>query len=116
MIYQFLATGFEDIEALAPLDIIRRAGLDITTVSITDDKVGYSAHGVGVVADAILSEVDQTSADMLVLPGGLPGSTNLDECEPLRQAILKHHAEGKLLAAICAAPMVYGHLGILEGG
>ena len=54
MIYQFLATGFEDIEALAPLDIIRRAGLDITTVSITDDKVVYSAHGVGVVADALL--------------------------------------------------------------
>jgi 4-methyl-5(b-hydroxyethyl)-thiazole monophosphate biosynthesis len=115
MIYQFLATGFEDIEALAPLDIIRRAGLDITTVSITDDKVVYSAHGVGVVADATLSEVDLTGADMLVLPGGLPGSTNLDECEPLRQAILKHHAEGKPLAAICAAPMVYGHLGILKG-
>ena len=115
MIYQFLATGFEDIEALAPLDIIRRAGLDITTVSITDEKVVYSAHGVGVVADATLSEVDLAGADMLVLPGGLPGSTNLDECEPLRQAILKHHAEGKPLAAICAAPMVYGHLGILEG-
>ena len=115
MIYQFLATGFEDIEALAPLDIIRRAGLDITTVSITDDKVVYSAHGVGVLADAILSEVDLAGADMLVLPGGLPGSTNLDECEPLRQAILKHHAEGKPLAAICAAPMVSGHLGILQG-
>ena len=115
MIYQFLATGFEDIEALAPLDIIRRAGLDITTVSITDEKVVYSAHGVGVVADAILSEVDLAGADMLVLPGGLPGSTNLDECEPLRQSILKHHAEGKPLAAICAAPMVYGHLGILDG-
>lgn len=115
MIYQFLATGFEDIEALAPLDIIRRAGLDITTVSITGEKIVYSAHGVGVVADAILADVDLSGADMLVLPGGLPGSTNLDECEPLRQAILKHHAEGKPLAAICAAPMVYGHLGILEG-
>ena len=109
MIYQFLATGFEDIEALAPLDIIRRAGLEITTVSITGDKTVYSAHGVGVVADALLEEVDLSGADMLVLPGGLPGSTNLDKCEPLRQA------EGKPLAAICAAPMVYGHLGILEG-
>lgn len=115
MIYLFLATGFEDIEALAPLDIIRRAGLDITTVSITGEKIVYSAHGVGVVADALLADVDLNGADMLVLPGGLPGSTNLDECEPLRQAILKHHAEGKPLAAICAAPMVYGHMGILEG-
>ncbi len=115
MIYQFLATGFEDIEALAPLDIVRRAGLEVTTVSITGDKTVYSAHGVGVVADALLVDVDLTGADMLVLPGGLPGSTNLDECEPLRQAILKHHAEGKPLAAICAAPMVYGHLGILDG-
>lgn len=115
MIYQFLATGFEDIEALAPLDIIRRAGLEITTVSITGDKTVYSAHGVGVVADALLEEVDLAAADMLVLPGGLPGSTNLDECEPLRKAIMEHHAQGKALAAICAAPMVYGHLGILEG-
>lgn len=115
MIYQFLATGFEDIEALAPLDIVRRAGLDMATVSITGDKVVYSAHGVGVVADMLLDEIDAGSADMLVLPGGLPGSTNLDECEPLRRIILAHHAAGKPLAAICAAPMVYGHLGILEG-
>lgn len=115
MIYQFLATGFEDIEALAPLDIMRRAGLEVRTVSITDEKIVYSAHGVGVEADELLADIDFSVADMLVLPGGLPGSTNLDECEPLRQAILAHHAQGKPLAAICAAPMVYGHLGILEG-
>ena len=104
MVYVHLANGFEECEALAPLDIIRRAGLEITTVSITGDKTVYSAHGVGVVADTLLEEVDLSGADMLVLPGGLPGSTHLDECEPLRQAILKHHAEGKPLAAICAAP------------
>lgn len=115
MIYMFLATGFEDIEALAPLDIIRRAGLDITTVSITEERTVYSAHGVGVLADALLKETDLSDADMLVLPGGLPGSVNLDECEALRQAIVCHHAQGKPLAAICAAPMVYGHLGILKG-
>ncbi len=115
MIYLFLATGFEDIEALAPLDIVRRAGLEITTVSITGENVVYSAHGVGVVADALLENVDLADAAMIVLPGGLPGSTNLDACEPLRQAILAHHAQGKPLAAICAAPMVYGHLGILDG-
>lgn len=115
MIYLFLATGFEDIEAMAPLDIMRRAGLDVTTVSIMDEKTVLSAHGVGVVADALLADVDLTEAQMLVLPGGLPGSTNLDACEPLRRAILAHHAQGKPLAAICAAPMVYGHLGILDG-
>lgn len=115
MIYMFLATGFEDIEAMAPLDIVRRAGLDITTVSITGENIVVSAHGVGVVADALLEDVDLSAADMLVLPGGLPGSTHLDACEPLRQAILAHHAEGKPAAAICAAPMVYGHLGILDG-
>ena len=115
MIYQFLATGFEDIEALAPLDIIRRAGLEIKTVSITDEKTVYSAHGVGVVADAVLADVDLTDADMFVLPGGLPGSVHLDKCEPLRQAIMNHYKAGKPLAAICAAPMVYGRLGILKG-
>ena len=105
MIYLFLATGFEDIEALAPLDIIRRAGLEVTTVSITDEKTVFSAHGVGVVADVLLKDTELSDAEMLVLPGGLPGSTNLDACEPLRQAILSHHAQGKPLAAICAAPM-----------
>ena len=115
MIYEFLATGFEDIEALAPLDIIRRAGLEIKTVSITGEKIVYSAHGVGIEADALMEEVDLGAADMLLLPGGLSGSTNLDACAPLRQAILAHHVQGKPLAAICAAPMVYGHLGILQG-
>lgn len=115
MIYLFLATGFEDIEALAPLDIMRRAGLEVTTVSITGERTVVSAHGVGVVADALLEETDPAGAEMIVLPGGLPGSTNLDACEPLRLAILAHHSQGKPLAAICAAPMVYGHLGILDG-
>ncbi|MBO5964297.1 MAG: DJ-1/PfpI family protein, partial [Bacteroidaceae bacterium] len=73
MIYEFLATGFEDIEALAPLDIIRRAGLEIKTVSITGEKIVYSAHGVGIEADALMEEVDLGAADMLLLPGGLPG-------------------------------------------
>lgn len=115
MVYFFLATGFEDIEFVAPLDILRRAGIDAKSVSITGDRVVTSAHGVGVVADCLMEEVDMKAADMLVLPGGLPGSTNLDACIPLREAILAHHVAGKPLAAICAAPMVYGHLGILRG-
>lgn len=115
MIYSFLATGFEDIEALAVIDIIRRAGLELETVSITGDKVVTSAHGVGFVADRLMEEVDCSRAEMLILPGGMPGATNLDACEPLRKAILAHHAAGKMLAAICAAPLVYGHLGLLKG-
>ena len=115
MIYVFLATGFEDIEALAPIDILRRASLPVRTVSITGTHVVESAHGVGVQADMLLEEVDFGTAQMIVLPGGLPGSINLDQCQPLTAAILKHSEQGKPLAAICAAPQVYGHLGILRG-
>ena len=100
---------------IAPLDIVRRAGIEAQTVSITGEKVVTSAHGVGFVADVLLEEMDFSQADMLVLPGGLPGATNLDACQPLRDGIMKHYRAGKKLAAICAAPMVYGHLGILDG-
>ena len=115
MIYVFLAIGFEDVEALAPVDIMRRAGLQVQTVSITGEKIVESAHGVGIVADLLLSDVDFQEAEMLVLPGGLPGSTNLDACQPLTQAIKRHFEAGGAIAAICAAPLVFGHLGILEG-
>lgn len=115
MIYVFLATGFEDIEALAPVDILRRAGLPVETVSITGEDIVESAHGVGFVADRQLRDADIDHAQMLVLPGGLPGATNLDACEPLRRAIVAHFEAGKPLAAICAAPLVYGHLGLLKG-
>lgn len=115
MIYVFLAEGFEDVEALAPIDIMRRAGLDVQTVSISEDIIVNSAHGVGVLADCIIEGIDFVDADMIVLPGGLPGSTNLDACPMLRDGIMYHYKAGKPLAAICAAPLVYGHLGILEG-
>lgn len=115
MIYVFLATGFEEIEALAPIDIMRRAGLDVATVSINAEKAVVGAHGVPVVADILLDEVDFEAAEMIVLPGGLPGSTNLDACESLREGIRRAYADDKSLAAICAAPMVYGHMGLLRG-
>ena len=116
MIYTFLATGFEDIEALAPVDIMRRAGLQVQTVSITGQPVVVSAHGVGIVADRLLADVDFSDAELLFLPGGLPGATNLDACEPLREALRRHYFDcGRHVAAICAAPLVLGHLGILEG-
>ena len=115
MIYVFLATGFEDIEAIAPVDIIRRAGLEVQTVSITGEQTVKSAHGVGIVADLLLEGVDFSKAEMLVLPGGLPGSTNLDACKPLTDAIKRHYEAGGAIAAICAAPLVFGHLGLLQG-
>lgn len=115
MIYIFLANGFEDIEALAPLDILRRAGLRVELVSIHHENIVESAHGVKVICDINLRAVDWAQAELLVLPGGLPGSTNLDACEPLRAGILKHAQGGKALAAICAAPQVLGHLGLLDG-
>ena len=77
MIYVFLASGFEDVEMIAPVDIMRRAGLEVETVSVTGEKIVTSAHGVGIVADRLLSEADLEQADLLVLPGGMPGATNL---------------------------------------
>ena len=115
MIYIFLAEGFEEVEALAPLDILRRAGIEVETVSITDNQVVVGSHNVPVLADRMLPAVDFDDAEMIVLPGGLPGSTNLDACEDLRAGIKELYDAGKPLAAICAAPMVYGHMGLLKG-
>lgn len=115
MIYAFLATGFEEVEALGPIDVCRRAGLTVKTVSITDELTVVGAHGVGIVADSMFDDNDYSDADMLFLPGGMPGSTNLDAHEGLRQVILAHNKAGKALAAICAAPLVYGNLGLAQG-
>ena len=115
MIFVVLAEGFEDIEALAPIDIMRRAGLNVETVSITDERVVISAHGVGFIADRLLSEIDFDEAELLFLPGGMPGATNLDACQELREGLKQHFEAGRPIAAICAAPLVLGHLGILKG-
>lgn len=114
-IYIFLANGLEDIEAIATIDICRRAGLDIKTVSITGSLDVETAHGIKIQADITFEEGDFSEAAMLILPGGVPGSEYLNNHEGLREVILHHHAKGTYLAAICAAPMVYGNLGLLEG-
>lgn len=114
MITVFLATGFEEIEAIAPIDIMRRAGLDVHTVSIEDSLMVNGTHGIPVQADLMLDQVDFSKVDLMVLPGGLPGATNLDKCAALRDALSQHARQGKAIAAICAAPMVLGHLGILK--
>ena len=114
-VYEFLATGFEDIEALIPLDIMRRAGVEFKTVSVTGSKLVESAHGVKMEADLLIEEADLGDADLLMLPGGLPGATNLNEHNGVKEALVRHNARGKMIGAICAAPMVLGGLGMLEG-
>lgn len=111
----FLADGFEEIEALATVDVLRRAGVQVTTVSINPTEMVTGAHGIPVVADVLFADCTLAEADMLILPGGKPGAANLDAHEGLRAAISAHAEAGKWLASICAAPMVYGHMGLLNG-
>lgn len=113
--YTFLATGFEDIEALIPLDVLRRGGVETITVSITGSRDVVSAHGVTMKADMLFEDTDLSDADLLMLPGGMPGATNLNEHEGLKKALLEHDKKGKTVAAICAAPLVLGGLGLLKG-
>lgn len=111
----FLADGFEEIEALATVDILRRAGMKVTTVSIAEPAV-TGAHGVTVVADTLFADTDFTHADWLICPGGLPGAPNLHAFEPLNVLLAQHHEAGGNIAAICAAPaMVLAPLGLLRG-
>lgn len=114
-IYLFLADGFETVEALAPVDVIRRAGLSLTTVSIMGRREVRSAQGVTVLADALFEECRFEDADALILPGGGEGTENLSASEPLRAELVRMNAEHKLIAAICAAPMVFGRAGLLKG-
>lgn len=115
-VYVFLANGFEDVEALIPVDVLRRGGVDVVTVSVVkDSKVVETAHRVRIEADELFADCDFSDADLLMLPGGMPGASNLNEHEGVRQALLKQHAAGKKVAAICAAPLVLGGLGILRG-
>ncbi len=114
-VFVFLADGFEDVEAIAIVDILRRASIKVTTVSINSDKIVTSAHNVQVVADVCFENADFCDATMLVLPGGLPGSDNLRDYKPLQQLLLEHNQKGGLIAAICAAPKALGNLGLLDG-
>lgn len=114
-VYEFLANGFEDIEALIPLDVLRRGGVDVKTVSITGGESVESAHGVTVKADMVIEDADFSDADLLLLPGGMPGAANLNGHDVLKKAIVRQNAQGKMIAAICAAPMVFGGLGLLSG-
>ena len=114
-VYLFLADGFEEIEGLTVVDILRRGKVDIRTVSVEGRKRIEGSHGIVVEADLTLEEADLKDADMYVLPGGMPGTLHLGACEPLTALLKEADAGEKKIAAICAAPSVLGDLGILEG-
>lgn len=111
----FLATGYEEVEMLTVVDMLRRAKISIDMVSITDQKEVTSSHNVTITADKTLSEVNFDEAEMLILPGGIPGTPNLRACDPLCEKLKEFAANGKKVAAVCAAPTVLGELGILAG-
>ncbi|MDR0853424.1 MAG: DJ-1/PfpI family protein [Clostridiales Family XIII bacterium] len=115
MIYVHFADGFEEIEALSIVDILRRAGEDVQMVSIMGRKNVTATHGVEVVCDILFEEADYENCEMIVFPGGMPGVTYLDEHEGLGAVILDFAAKGKLIGAICAAPVILYHKGLLEG-
>ena len=114
-VYEFLANGTEEVEALIIVDILRRGGVDIKMVSTTGSEYIESSHGVVIKCDQMIEDSDFSDADMLLLPGGQPGTTNLHYHDGVRKAISDHYAAGKKIGAICAAPMILGDLGILKG-
>lgn len=114
-VFLFLAEGFEEIEAITTIDLLRRAGLAVLTVAVGDSLEVAGAHNIRIIADTHIRDTDFASADAFVLPGGLPGVTNLEASSKLLDLLRQGYAGGKLLAAICAAPSILGGLGFLEG-
>ena len=114
MVYLFLANGFEEIEALCPLDLLRRAGIEVTTVGVGGAESVMGAHNICVQADIPDTMFRDSSPEMIILPGGMPGAKNLDESRVVDMALRAAHTSGAYLAAICAAPMVLGHRGYLK--
>ena len=110
----FLAEGFEEIEAISIIDTLRRAQIEVTTASITNDKMVKGAHEIEVKTDKLFDEIDFSNYDLIALPGGMPGAKNLNEHEGLKEQI-KNFAENKMIGAICAAPMILGGMGLLKG-
>jgi len=115
MVYVHLAEGFEEVEALTVVDVLRRAEIDVKTVSVTGAKQVAGTHGVYVESDITYEEADYDGCDMIVLPGGLPGATNLQSHQGLAGQIKAFAESGKKLAAICAAPMVLAECGVIDG-
>lgn len=114
MVYVFLAKGFEELEALAPVDVLRRAGVEVKTVGVTGKRVRGS-HNISVNCDITIDEADINNFDGIILPGGMPGTTNLEANDTVNKFIDYAVQNGKIIGAICAAPMILGHKGLLRG-
>lgn len=110
----FLAEGFEEIEAVSIIDTLRRGEIEVTTASISNNKNVKGAHNISIETDKLFDDIDFKSYDMIALPGGMPGAKNLNEHEGLKEQ-LKEFAKDKHIAAICAAPLILGGLGLLKG-
>jgi 4-methyl-5(b-hydroxyethyl)-thiazole monophosphate biosynthesis len=109
-----LAEGFEEIEAVSVIDVLRRAEIDVTVVSVTEKLEVTGSHGIKIIADQLFNTLNYELIDMIILPGGMPGASHLNNHLGLREQILNFHENKKLLGAICAAPLVFGSLGILK--
>ena len=109
-----LAEGFEETEAITIIDVLRRAGLNAPTVSISDSLRVTGSHQITILADQLFSETDYSKAEMIILPGGMPGSSNLEQHAGLKEQIEKFNQQKKWIGAICAAPFILGKLGILH--
>lgn len=114
-VYLHLAEGFEEIEAITVVDILRRAKIDIETVSVSGNKEVRGAHNISIIADKLFEKADYLNCDMIVLPGGMPGTVNLEKNEGLIKNIIDFYQQGKWISAICAAPSILGKLGLLSG-
>ncbi len=114
MVYMFLADGFEETEALAPLDILRRGGVEVQTIGVTGGYV-TGAHGITVKADILPPIALKDSTEAVILPGGGVGTQNLDASVLVKEAVQSAYSSGKLICAICAAPSVLGKMGLLRG-
>ena len=114
MVYMLLGTGFEETEAIAPLDLLRRAGLQVQTVGL-NGKIIYGSHGIGVETDITVDQLDLNQLEMVILPGGLGGVASIRGCKAAMDAIRFAYENGKYTAAICAGPTVLADLGIVDG-
>lgn len=114
MTYVFLADGFEEIEALATVDILRRGGVEVRTVSITGEQVVCGSHNIPVIADITYKKLED-GAQCVILPGGMPGTLNLGASDAVENCVRKTYAGGGIIAAICAAPSVFSEYGLLDG-
>lgn len=117
MVYVFLANGFEETEAICPIDIMLRAGIEVVKVSVSDDLCVMGSHGIAIKADKKINEIslEDQLPELIMLPGGMPGTTNLLMSRPLREMLVYAAENSVPIAAICAAPMILGRLGLLEG-